>query len=59
MNICGECIHFLGFGDWDLCCDIPHPTTKEVELGVNFPCGHLCYADTPACDCFERKSDND
>ena len=52
---CEQCIHFLGMGDWDLCCDISHPTPKEKEQGMTFPCGHLCYKDTEACDMFEDK----
>ena len=23
---CGDCGHFLGMGDFDLCCEIHHPT---------------------------------
>ena len=29
MDKCGTCEHFIGGGDWNLCCDIPHPTPKE------------------------------
>lgn len=50
---CGECVHYIGCGDWNLCCDIPHPTEKE--RGMMFLCGHLCYEDTPACDMFKEK----
>lgn len=37
---CGTCKHFIGGGDWNLCCDLPHP---------DYPCGFLCYEDTVAC----------
>ena len=37
---CGNCSHFLGCGDWDLCCNLPHP---------EYPCGFLCNENTPAC----------
>lgn len=42
---CGQCSHFLDMGDWNLCCDLSHPEC---------PMGHLCYADTSACDKFEE-----
>ena len=42
---CGTCRHFIGGGDWNLCCDLPHP---------DYPCGFLCYADTLACEKYER-----
>lgn len=45
---CGECAHFIGGGDWDLCCELPHP---------EYPCGHLCYEWTEACESFKRKGD--
>lgn len=32
---CGSCTHYLGGGDWNLCCDQMY---------------ELCYKDTPACD---------
>lgn len=41
---CGQCSHFLGMGDWNLCCDLPHPEC---------PMGHLCYENTTACEKFE------
>ena len=47
VSRCGECRHFTGGGDFDLCCDLPHP---EV------PFGFLCYEHTAACGCFERKT---
>lgn len=37
---CGTCKHFIGGGDWNLCCDLHHP---------DYPCGFLCYEDTVAC----------
>lgn len=40
MN-CGSCGHYIGGGDWNLCCDIPHK---------DYPCGFLCYEDTKACE---------
>ena len=47
---CKDCIHFIGGGDWDLCCTQSHE---------GYPFGFLCYEDTPACKKFEEKvSDN-
>ena len=43
---CGECVHYIGGGDWDLCCELPHP---------EYPYGHLCYEWTKACERFEGK----
>ena len=43
---CDKCDNFLGMGDCDLCC-------KENHEG--YPCGFLCYADTPACNKFKKK----
>lgn len=54
MKTCGQCNHFLGMGDWNLCCDIEHPTPKEKEQGLDFPFGHLCYENSEACDAFEE-----
>lgn len=54
MKTCGQCNHFTGAGDWNLCCDISHPTLKEKERGLDFYFGHLCYEDTEACDAFEE-----
>ena len=59
MAFCGECTHFIGCGDWNLCCEISHPTPGERERGLTFTCGHLCYEGTEACDYFERKVDMD
>ena len=54
-KVCGNCIHFLGGGDWNLCCDVKYPTTMEKSFGLTFHVGHLCYEDTLACDMFEEK----
>lgn len=45
MTICAQCKHYLGCGDWDLCCK------KQVH--------RLCYEDTPADDCpsFEQMAE--
>ena len=45
-KICGECENYIGLGDWNLCC-------KEEHDSKEFPFGHLCYEDTPACDKFK------
>lgn len=37
---CKDCEHFLGMGDWNLCC------TETSDL---------CYEDTPVCEKFELK----
>ena len=58
MNKCGTCEHFTGAGDWNLCCNIPHPTPKEKEMGLEFYFGHLCYKDTEACDMYEPKGES-
>ena len=46
MATCKDCIHFIGAGDWDLCCAKSHE---------GYPFGFLCYEDTPACEKFEEK----
>ena len=38
MNHCGTCKHFIGGGDWNLCCDQMYD---------------LCYKITPACEKYE------
>lgn len=43
---CKDCAHFLGMGDWDLCC---------TEHHEGYPLGFLCYEDTPACEKFDEK----
>lgn len=37
-DTCGSCKHYIGSGDWNLCCD------KMYDL---------CYERTPACDMYE------
>lgn len=54
-KICGNYTHYIGGGDWNLCCDIKHPTRWEKMVGVTYPFGHLCYENTPACDAFEQE----
>lgn len=46
MDTCESCNHFLGGGDWNLCCDLKHD---------GYPYGFLCYKYTPACDKYEKK----
>ena len=46
MATCKNCVHFIGAGDWDLCCAKSHE---------GYPFGFLCYEDTPACEKFEEK----
>lgn len=57
MKTCGQCKHFIGGGDWNLCCGIEHPTPKEKEQGLKFLFGYLCYAETKACDMFDSKEE--
>ena len=45
-NFCVFCKHFIGAGDWNLCCDLPHPEAA--------PYGFLCYEETEACEKFEE-----
>ena len=47
---CKDCVHFIGAGDWDLCCTEHHD---------DYPFGFLCYEDTPACKKFEEKASDD
>ena len=44
-NICGHCKHYIGFGDFDLCCAVK--------------ARRLVYADTSACNRFEPKVPNE
>lgn len=44
-NYCAFCKHFIGGGDWGLCCDLEHE---------DYPCGFLCYEDTDACEKYEE-----
>ena len=57
-KVCGNCIHYLGGGDWNLCCDVKHPTPMEKSFSLTFYAGHLCYEDTLACDMFKESLDN-
>lgn len=57
MKTCKDCKHFIGGGDWNLCCDVHHPTPREAELGKFFVYGHLCYEDSEICDAFGEKED--
>ena len=57
-KVCGNCAHYLGGGDWNLCCAIQHPTPEEQAKGAVYLFGHLCYEDTPACDMFKENLDN-
>lgn len=41
-KVCAKCSHFLGMGDWNLCCDKMYG---------------LCYEDTEACDDYKEKQD--
>ena len=43
---CKDCAHFIGLGDWDLCCTEHHD---------GYPFGFLCYEDTPTCNKFSPK----
>lgn len=47
-NYCKDCEHFLGGGDWDLCCK----NSPKDQVGW---CGFLCYEGTPACENFKEK----
>lgn len=44
MKTCGQCNHFIGGGDWNLCCDLKYD---------------LCYEDTEACDAFEEDENDE
>lgn len=35
-EVCGNCNHYLGGGDWNLCCDVHHPTPMEKSFGLMF-----------------------
>ena len=41
-QVCAKCAHFIGMGDWGLCCDKMYG---------------LCYEETRACKDFEEKKD--
>ena len=55
MKTCGQCKHFTGAGDWNLCCTQKHPIPEEKAKGQMFLWGHLCFEYTKACDLFEEK----
>ncbi len=40
-TFCESCKHFIGAGDWNLCCDLKYD---------------LCYKYTPACTKYEPKN---
>lgn len=46
IGTCKDCTHFIGCGDWNLCC---------TETHEGYPFGFLCYEDTPACEKFDTK----
>ena len=56
---CGDCGHFLGMGDFDLCCEIRHPTPKEVEMGIKYAFGFICSEDTLVCDEYVPKEEKE
>ena len=41
---CLTCKHYIGMGDWSLCCDLKYD---------------LCYENTPACDKYEEKPNDE
>ena len=41
---CLTCKHYMGMGDWSLCCDLKHD---------------LCNENTPACEKYEEKTDEE
>ena len=46
---CKDCAHFIGGGDWNLCC---------TEHHEGYPFGFLCYEDSPVCEKYaDIKSD--
>ena len=55
MKTCGQCKHFTGAGDWNICCTQKHPVPKMGQRSKDFLFGHLCYEDTEACDLFDEK----
>lgn len=44
-NFCVFCEHFIGGGDWNLCCDQKHD---------GYPFGFLCYETDEACEKFKE-----
>ena len=49
---CGQCKHYIGGGDWNLCCSKPHSA-------IEFPFGFLCYKHSQACEQFEPIEEED
>ena len=41
---CGTCRHYIGGGDWNLCCDLMYG---------------LCYRDTGACERYEKEGERE
>ena len=39
---CATCTHFIGSGDWGLCCDLKYD---------------LCYSCTPKCNEYEERNE--
>lgn len=50
LKTCGQCVHYIGGSDWNLCCDNPPKKAKDYFFGW------LCYSYTDATDCenFEK-----
>lgn len=48
-HTCKDCQHFIGGGDWNLCCTQHHD---------GYPFGFLCYEDSKACEQYEDKEKN-
>ena len=44
-NFCVTCSHYIGGGDWNLCCELHHD---------GYPFGFLCYEDTKACEMYKE-----
>lgn len=44
LKTCGNCVHFMGFGDFDLCCKIQKR--------------RLCYENEAACEAFKGKKND-
>lgn len=41
-DTCATCSHFIGGGDWNLCCDLKYD---------------LCYSCTPKCDKYKERKE--
>ena len=46
-DFCVFCEHYIGGGDWNLCCDVKRSAAE-------YPLGFLCYDDTKACEMFKE-----